>query len=133
MNTSRLILAVALFSPFAFAGGEEAVSFNRDIRPLLAAKCFACHGPDEDSREADLRLDHRAAATESGAVVAGKPEESELIGRVTSDDPDLRMPPGDGDALTDAEVDALRNWIASGAEYSRHWAFEVPTRPAICV
>ncbi|MGD9857564.1 MAG: DUF1549 domain-containing protein, partial [Planctomycetaceae bacterium] len=107
-------------------------SFAQDVRPLLAAKCFACHGPDDAAREADLRLDLRDAAIESAAFIPGNPDESELFRRVNSDDPDERMPPPDaGEPLTGEQKDLLRRWIAGGAEYAAHWAFVPPQRPLV--
>ena len=109
-----------------------AVDFTRDIAPLLAARCYQCHGPDSSSRKAGLRLDKRDAAIASPrdpgsrpAIVPGDPDASELIARVTSGDTDLRMPPTDGHAaLSRAEVDALRAWIAAGAPYAKHWSWQ---------
>src|SRR4051812_45041229 len=95
----------------AAAGPGPKVDFNRDIRPILADKCFACHGPDEPKRKAKLRLDTAdgalgEAASGSRAVVPGKPEESELYLRITSDDPEERMPPAEAKKpLTPAEVE----------------------------
>ncbi len=107
-------------------------SFARDIRPILAGKCFACHGPDEETREADLRLDDRAAAIELSAIVPGEPDESELIRRILTDDPDERMPPADsGEPLTATQQGLLRQWIADGAKYERHWGFVRPQRPQV--
>ena len=71
----------------------EPLQYNRDVRPILADKCFQCHGPDSASRQADLRLDRREAAIEAGAIEPGEPDNSELIARIGSDDPDLLMPP----------------------------------------
>ncbi|MBA4016101.1 MAG: hypothetical protein C0483_02825 [Pirellula sp.] len=105
------------------------VDFSRDVRPLLSQHCFACHGPDAGSREAGLRLDRADAALaelESGAtaIVPGKPEASELIARITTDDADLRMPPAtSGHTLSDEEIDVLRRWIAGGAKFDDHWSF----------
>lgn len=127
-----LLLFVVLCRVAALPAAEEPPSFNRDIRPILAAKCFACHGPDESHREADLRLDVRGVAIQSGALVAGKPDESELIARIFSDDADLRMPPAKADAkLTDVEKQLLRRWVAAGAKYETHWAFVKPRRPEV--
>ena len=112
------------------------VDFTRDVAPLLAARCYQCHGPDASSRKAGLRLDRRDAATAAPrtaataaaarrAIVPGDPDASELIARVTSADPDERMPPVDGHAaLTAAEVAVLRAWIAAGAPYAKHWSWE---------
>ena len=109
----------------------DTVEFNRDIRPLLSDKCFACHGPDKDHREADLRLDVEVLA-KADAIKPGKPKESELIARIISDDSDERMPPPDsGKSLTKPEVDLLRRWIEQGAKYQPHWAYVAPRRRAI--
>ncbi|MBB5035266.1 mono/diheme cytochrome c family protein [Prosthecobacter vanneervenii] len=110
---------------------EARVEFNRDIRPILAAKCYACHGPDEDKREADLRLDVRAEAVKS-AIRPGKPEASELWKRITHTDPgDVMPPPSSPKQLTQMERDLIRRWIATGAEYQNHWAFEPIKRPQV--
>ena len=85
-----LFLTMISISKVAVA---EAIRFNRDVRPILAENCFSCHGPDSASRKAGLRLDHRELAVKHGAIVPGKPDESELISRVFSDDPADRMPP----------------------------------------
>lgn len=111
-----------------FVQAEEAISFSRHIQPIFAEHCLQCHGPDEEKREADLRLDVEASAKES-AVIADQPDESELLARVTTDDVDLRMPPGDMKPLSKRQVALLRRWIAEGAEYERHWAYE-PIRDA---
>ena len=106
-----------------------AVDFSRDVRPLLSQHCYACHGPDSGSREAGLRLDRADAALaelESGAtaIVPGKPEASELIARITTNDADLRMPPAaSGHTLSDEEIDVLRRWIVGGAKFDDHWSF----------
>ena len=104
---------------------EERVQFNRDVRPILSDKCFFCHGPDSKKREADLRLDVREAAVKAKAIVVDQPDQSELLKRVLSEDPDERMPPVASklDRLTPQEVATLRKWIEQGAEYENHWAF----------
>ncbi len=113
------------------------IRFNRDVRPILAEHCWPCHGFDERAREAGLRLDVREdaiGASKSGqaAVVPGKPELSELIRRIASEDASNRMPPADfPKPLTDGQVEILRTWIAEGAEYQRHWSFEPPQLPEI--
>ncbi|MEX2138545.1 MAG: PSD1 and planctomycete cytochrome C domain-containing protein [Pirellulales bacterium] len=115
----------------------DPIDFNRDIRPILSDKCFKCHGFDDATREAGLRLDKREVAIaplESGsvAIVPGKATESELVVRVTSKDADVKMPPPDsGKRLTDDEIAKLTRWVAEGAEYQRHWSFIPPTRPAL--
>ncbi len=115
------------------------VDFNREIRPILSNRCYACHGPDSAKRKGvskPLRLDTEAGAFEDlggySAIVKGKPGESELIERVQSDDPDQVMPPPKHAAkLPPAEVDRLTRWIAQGAPYARHWSYVKPTRPPL--
>lgn len=110
-------------------GPAATVSYSRDIRPILSTKCFTCHGPDAEARQAGLRLDSREDALrmlESGsrAVVPGDPQASELLARVTTDDESTRMPPPEtGKTITPTEADLLRRWIASGADYATHWSF----------
>ncbi len=117
--------------------GAEPLDFNRDIRPILSENCFVCHGPDTAHQEAGLRLDLRVDAIKelnSGttAIVPGKPADSELMARITTSDPDLIMPPPESDKqLTPEQVERLRQWIAQGANYSEHWAFIAPVRPAL--
>ena len=99
------------------AADAASVDFARDIQPLLAKRCFACHGPD--TQEVGLRLDDAASATrelDSGcrAIAPGDDAASELLARITTDDPELRMPP-DGARLTSTQVEALRRWITAGA------------------
>ncbi len=103
----------------------EKLQFNRDIRPILSDRCFYCHGFDAKKREADLRLDEREVAVEAKAIVPGKPELSEVIARVMTDDPDDHMPPAKSKlpSLTKAEIETLKRWIAEGAEYEAHWSF----------
>jgi hypothetical protein len=114
--------------------GTEAPDFNRDVRPILANKCLACHGADEKHREAGLRLDDRSSATkklESGvtAIIPGKTDGSELLRRVKSHDDDERMPPkGNGEQLTPKEIAVLERWIAAGADYAPHWSFVPPKK-----
>nr|WP_161501228.1 DUF1553 domain-containing protein [Rhodopirellula sp. SM50] len=106
------------------------IDFNRDIRPILSDNCFLCHGPSESTREADLRLDVRQSAIDSGMLVAGQPEDSEVIARVFSEDADTLMPPPDSNKrLTDRQRNLLKQWVAQGATYQEHWAF-VPPRKA---
>ncbi len=132
MNTARLAAAavvVASFSPAAAA--ERDVDFQRDIRPILSEKCFLCHGPDAGHRQAELRLD-RPQPPGSRAIVPKRPEQSELIARISSRDAEERMPPAkSGKTLSPEEIDLLRRWIAQGAEYQTHWAFAAPRRPEV--
>ena len=125
----KVLVATWVFVSYAEGFAKEP-SFNASIRPLLAAKCYACHGQDAEAREADLRLDQRESAVDQGAIVPESAGESELIRRIESDDPDQRMPPPSAhDALTTEEIELLRDWINTGAAYSRHWAFVHPIRP----
>ncbi|MBY0461397.1 MAG: DUF1549 domain-containing protein, partial [Gemmataceae bacterium] len=127
-----LTLACALCPALAHAADPK-VDFARDVRPILAGQCFQCHGPDEKTRKAKLRLDVRDDALKAGAFVPGKPDQSELIRRICADEPDLRMPPAKAKKppLTDAQLATLKKWIADGAAYSDHWAFAPLKRPEI--
>ncbi|MEX2671049.1 MAG: PSD1 and planctomycete cytochrome C domain-containing protein [Phycisphaeraceae bacterium] len=132
-HLSWLLIAVVTASP-AFA--EEPVGYNRDVRPILAANCFTCHGFDATAREADLRLDAFEHATaprkQTAAIVPGEPEASGIIQRITHDDPREVMPPPDtGHVVSDEQVAILKQWIAEGANYEDHWSFITPTRPAL--
>ena len=107
----------------------EPLQYNRDIRPILADNCFRCHGVDSAARESDLRLDRRTDAIDSGAISPGEPEESELLRRILSDDPDEVMPPPKTrQALTNEQKTKLRQWIAEGANYEEHWSFVPPVK-----
>jgi hypothetical protein len=109
-----------------------ALDFNREIRPLLASKCFACHGPDEQARKAGLRLDIREAAIQAEAFVPGQAEQSELHHRIHSKDMDEVMPPPESNqTLSQAEKKLLDQWIAAGATYDTHWAFVTPEQPEV--
>ena len=131
----RLLPSLAIsFTAFVADAGE--IQFNRDILPILADKCFACHGPDDSHRKADLRLDTRegALADLGGhvAVAPGAPGKSELLTRITTDDEDDLMPPPDtGTQLNADEKKLLRDWIAEGGVYEAHWAYIPPTRPVV--
>jgi hypothetical protein len=122
-------LAVTLFA-------AEPVDFQRDVRPILSAKCFLCHGPAEENRAGELRLDLSAEATKDRdgrrAIVPGKPAESELVQRITAADPDVRMPPAESKkTLSPREIELLTRWIEQGAAYADHWAYLPPQRPAL--
>ncbi len=135
MKTALLVAALAFCASNAIAA--EPVDFQRQIRPLLADRCLACHGRDAEHRQGGLRLDERAAALKGGdsgeaAIVPGQPDKSELVRRIFAEDADERMPPADSKkSLTAAEKDLLRRWVAEGAEYKAHWAFSVPVRPPV--
>jgi hypothetical protein len=112
------------------------MEFNRDVRPILSDVCFQCHGPDRNTREAELRLDEAAGyfgtADRPGVVVPRDPAASELLRRVTSSDPDERMPPPSaGKQLSPRDIAVLTRWVEQGAEYQGHWAYIPPKRPAV--
>ncbi len=117
----------------ATGGGAGEVSFRSDIQPLLAQRCYRCHGPDQ--AEGGLRLNDGAAAIaelDSGtrAIVPGNPDESVLLERVASTDDGTRMPP-EGKPLTAAQISTLRDWIAAGAKWENHWAFQPVVKPQV--
>ena len=123
-------LPLVLLSQAVFAEDAAKLQYNRDIRPILAENCFACHGPDSAARKADLRLDKREVAVEMGAIAPGKADESTLVERIMSDDPDMAMPPAaTKKKLIEAQKELLKQWIAQGAEYELHWSLIPPTRP----
>jgi hypothetical protein len=136
---SSLVAAFALFCVAhkgeAFAQSKQTIRFDQQVRPILSNHCWSCHGLDEGSRQGNLRLDVRDNAVAAGdtgepAIVPGHPEKSQLIARIDSHDPDLQMPPlVTKKPLTAEQKQILNQWIAEGAEYSGHWAFETPERP----
>jgi hypothetical protein len=121
----------------AAAPPGEPVDFNREIRPLLAGNCFACHGPDDAQRKAGLHLDTREGALAElrkgrRAVVPGRPLESELVRRITAEDPSDRMPPQKTEKkLSPEQIVLFTRWVAEGARYARHWAYVRPARPSL--
>ena len=135
-------LAATLFTgchtPPAVANGRS-IDFNEDVQPILAARCFSCHGPDPEMRKAGLRLDLGEYATRKrpgrpDAIVPRHPEQSELIKRIESHDPHYLMPQnpqGEAKPMSAGEIATLKEWIKEGAVYRPHWAFEAPTRPAV--
>ncbi len=116
------------------AGEDDAVDFNRDIRPLLSDKCFKCHGPNETSRQGGFRLDDKESAfgeADSGEhpIVPGDLDQSELYQRITSDDLDMRMPPADSNKiLSEDEIATIAKWIELGAPWQGHWAYLPPRK-----
>jgi hypothetical protein len=130
------LTALAAFS-FAVAlpstvWGEERVEYNRDIRPILSDNCFSCHGPDKTRRKAKLRLDIRDEAVAAKAIVPGKPDESGLVERVFHADAEQVMPPVKSNKKLTAEQKALlKRWVAEGAVYQEHWAYEKIVKAAI--
>lgn len=135
LTTSLLIASLSSLIAHVATGADAEISFNRDIRPILSANCYHCHGPDSSHREAELRLDTYAGATafhgDEAAVVPGRVSESLLIGRIESADKDERMPPIDsGLKLSTEQIKLLTRWIANGAKWDEHWAFVRPQRAA---
>lgn len=147
-KSSHLLWTISLFAVFScaekstetmdLANGDQ-ISYNFHIRPILSDKCFACHGPDANKREADLRLDTEAGAfaalKESPgkfALVSGKPLESEVYHRITTSDPGALMPPPESNlSLTPEEIDLIKRWIEQGAKYEPHWAFMKVEKPRV--
>ena len=131
----RTLLAVCISALAAAARADEpAPRFGRDILPILAENCLHCHGPDEQSRKAKLRLDTREGATAkrgySTAIIPGNARKSEVLLRITSEDAtEVMPPPATGKKLTAEQIATLRRWIDSGAEWGKHWAYEKPIRP----
>src|SRR5213593_2573084 len=122
-----LILAAPCFAVGPANAEQGPPSFNRDIRPILSSKCFACHGFDAKKRQADRRLDTAEGAAEEHddvrAIVPGDLVKSELWRRVTSkDDDEMMPPPASNKTLSDAERALLKRWIEQGAPYQKHWA-----------
>jgi hypothetical protein len=140
---SWLVASVSLcpFSPTAAAessaasaapGVPDRIEFNRDVLPILSDNCFLCHGPDKGRRKAGLRLDLRYEALKAEAFVPNQPDESELVARVLSDDPDELMPPPKSNKKLDArQKEILRRWVAQGAAYQQHWSYEKPVKAQV--
>lgn len=126
---NALAIAGAMITASSAVAADE-VQYNRDVLPILRENCFACHGPDSAARQADLRLDQRDAAIDAYAITPGKPDESEMIYRISSEDPDEVMPPPETKkSLTEEQKQTLAKWIEQGAEYELHWSFIPPVRP----
>src|SRR5262245_58636560 len=129
---TAFLVAVWSISAHAEQKASHSPDFRFEIGPILSKNCFCCHGPDEAHRKADLRLDDRDVAVEAGAIAPGAPDDSEVVRRITSEDPDERMPPvKSGKQLTAAEISTIKAWIAAGAKYSKHWSYEPPQRPPL--
>ena len=132
MSRVVVISLLSLITVLPVPGAE--LRFNRDIRPILSENCFACHGPDGNTREAGLRLDRGERAIADGIIVPGKAAASELIKRINHSDPDELMPPPESHKTLNTEQrDMLRRWIDEGAKFEAHWAFIKPSRPAVPV
>ncbi|MEZ6034226.1 MAG: PSD1 and planctomycete cytochrome C domain-containing protein [Planctomycetaceae bacterium] len=127
-----LSIHVASVSAQESASPSAAIDFNRDVRPILSNHCFQCHGEDEDSRQAELRLDIRTAALEKQAIVPGEADKSSIVARITSHDPEERMPPASTNKpLSAKQIAVLTRWINEGADYAEHWAFRKVVRPPV--
>jgi len=128
-HTVLLIVLLAMLGIVDRSTAADQPDFNREVLPLLTAKCFACHGPDAKHREAGLRLDVEDAAkakldSDAVAIVPGNLEASELVARITSKDPDIVMPPPDAKEQLDAQqIETLKRWVATGAKYEQYWAY----------
>jgi len=131
------IAAVVWLASSPAASAKDSVDFLRDVRPILSAHCFKCHGPDANTRKGGLRLDRRdealkPAKSKARAIVPEHPGQSSLIDRVDSGDPDEIMPPpSTKNPLTATQKETLRRWIAEGAEYRPHWSFVAPHQPPV--
>jgi mono/diheme cytochrome c family protein len=139
MRVIPILLSFALLPALADTPGQQArpVDFQREIRGLLSDNCFTCHGPDDQARKGKLRLDVREHALKGGAsgepaIVPGKPDKSELVRRITSQDGNEHMPPAkSGKKVSAQQLELLKKWIADGADYQTHWAYVAPKRPAV--
>ena len=137
-HTLPLLFLCCLLTKSAFVVAGE-IDFNSQIKPLLSDRCFVCHGPDTNQREADLRLDTKEGAfgrAESGnaprIVAPGQPKRSELFLRISSTDPDVVMPPPDSNlSLSRDEIRLFQQWIVEGATWQKHWAFLPPEKPSV--
>lgn len=128
------LFATLLALASSTAAGAAEVNFQREVQPILAEHCTACHGVDMETREAGLRLDQRDAALLGGdsgmaAITPGQPDASELVRRITStDESEMMPPPSLNKPLSAEQIETLKQWIAEGAEYDAHWAFTAPTK-----
>ncbi len=134
VNQLWLLAACLMLTPVvasAAAPLPETVQFNRDIRPILSNNCYTCHGPDEGTREADLRFDVEESvfSHDPAVIVRGMPTQSEIIARVLSTDVDVKMPPPESHKeLTPREIELLKLWVKQGAKWEGHWSFIPPVR-----
>ena len=126
-----------LFSLAGVSAGSAEISFNREVRPILAENCFYCHGQDANKRKAGLQLNVpdnplRPNDQQETAIVPGHPEASALVQRLFSTDPDSVMPPPNSHRhVTPAQQELLKQWILEGGKYESHWAFAAPVRPVL--
>ena len=138
LHIQKCFLLILVFLGTARLNAEDTVSFNRDIRPILADRCFVCHGPDSAAREADLRFDQEQSAkgdaegSVSAAIIPGEPESSEMMVRMLESDPELKMPPPESNlTITGEEIALIRRWITQGAKWEKHWAFTEVQKPSL--
>src|SRR4051812_36824106 len=125
-----LLVGVLVWWGATAAGAADRVDFARDVRPILAQHCAACHGFDSKARKAGLRLDVREKAIARKAIVPGDPRASKLVSRVESTDEAKQMPPPEAKRpLSEPQKRLLRAWVEQGASYAQHWAFVAPRRP----
>ncbi|MEX1230594.1 MAG: PSD1 and planctomycete cytochrome C domain-containing protein [Planctomycetaceae bacterium] len=133
-TSSLLVFGVVILLGQELHADEPAagkIDFGRQVIPILAGKCFACHGPDEKQRQAELRLDIAEKAHEK-AIIPGNAAESEMISRISSQDPAIQMPPPDSKlTLSPEEIAVLTQWVAEGGDYTVHWAYQKPVRPEL--
>jgi mono/diheme cytochrome c family protein len=135
---TRFLLAGMVCLAASGLAGAQVVEFNRDIRPILSDNCFACHGPDKNQRKAELRLDTEEGAFadrgDTKVLVPGKPEQSELVRRISHSDDKKRMPPAKfGKRLTDRQIELLRRWVEQGAKWQKHWSLIAAQRAPLPV
>src|SRR5262245_56386512 len=126
-----LLFSLAGVAPAQQAG--KAVEFNRDIRPILSNNCFVCHGPDNNLRKADLRFDLEKGLYEDRdgyrIIVPGKPDDSELFRRITTDEKSRHMPPAKSKKeLTKEQIELIRVWLEQGGKYQKHWSLIAPAK-----
>jgi hypothetical protein len=134
-----LLLVIEACNPFNRENKDEKISYNFDIRPILADKCFPCHGPDANKRQAGLRLDIAKVAFDAlkehpgaHALVPFKPDSSQVYLRISSDDTSMMMPPPSSNRkLSQQEIAIIKKWISQGAVYEPHWAFVPPVKPSL--
>lgn len=138
MRPHHVVALFFSFSTIALCSDAAEVDFSRDVKPILAENCFLCHGPDEGTRKAKLRLDVRdglligGKSGKAGFVPGNTTGGGTLLERITSADPEHRMPPADTKkSLSAVQIKTLKKWVQSGANYSGHWAFASPHRPAV--
>ncbi len=129
----RVQLSLFVSGALLLAGRAQAQDFNKEVRPILSQHCFKCHGPDDKQRQAGLRLDNFQSASARRAIVAGKPEKSELVKRIFATSAGIMPPLAANKPLSDAEKRILKRWIAQGATYKPHWAFVAPKQVALPV